>query len=118
MKVTSKLVPAAFVQHCASASSLFSPAISTRQTQTHYASTLASSESETQNPLDILAEGIILFDGVCNFCNTWVDILLRIDFQKKFKFTPLQSDIGTSLLVSIDKDADGISSVVFIGRRV
>jgi len=71
---------------------------------------------KTPAPVDIApVEGkVILFDGVCNFCNTWVDILLRIDLNKQFKFTPLQSDIGKSLLVSIGKDADDISSVILV----
>jgi predicted DCC family thiol-disulfide oxidoreductase YuxK len=57
---------------------------------------------------------IILFDGVCNFCNTWVDILLRIDTKGVYKLTPLQSKLGQSLLQSIGKDADDISSIVLV----
>ena len=37
---------------------------------------------------------IILFDGVCNFCNAWVDLLLRLDTEKKFKLCALQSENG------------------------
>jgi len=79
---------------------------------------LATVESTVEDPLSTIpAESkIILFDGVCNFCNTWVDILLRIDLNKKFKFTPLQSDIGKSLLVSIGKDDDDISSVILVDQ--
>merc|ERR1712071_93578 len=55
--------------------------------------TVVSDVEETIDASQI-REKIILFDGVCNFCNTWVDLLLRIDVNKKFKFTPLQSDIG------------------------
>ena len=57
---------------------------------------------------------IILFDGVCNFCNTWVDILLRLDTNGVYKLTPLQSKLGKSLLQSIGKEADDISSIVLI----
>lgn len=57
---------------------------------------------------------VILYDGVCNFCNTWVDILLRIDVGKKFRFAPLQSSVGRELLVSVGKEADDISSVVLV----
>ena len=57
---------------------------------------------------------IILYDGICNFCNAWVDILLRVDVNKKFKFAPLQSDMGRKLLVAIGKDANDISSVLLI----
>lgn len=57
---------------------------------------------------------VILFDGVCNFCNAWVDILLRLDTKQVYKFAPLQSDIGRELLVSIGRSADDISSVILI----
>jgi len=62
----------------------------------------------------VLESPIILYDGVCNFCNAWVDILLRVDVNKRFKFAPLQSDTGRKLLVDIGKDADDISSVLLI----
>jgi predicted DCC family thiol-disulfide oxidoreductase YuxK len=61
---------------------------------------------------------VILFDGVCNFCNAWVDILLRLDTAGRFKFAPLQSTIGQSLLVSMGRRADDISSVVLIDQKL
>lgn len=63
---------------------------------------------------------IILFDGVCNFCNKWVDIMLQLDTGKKFKFCALQSPKGKELLQEIGKDANDISTVVLIkslGKR-
>mmetsp|Transcript_4345 Transcript_4345/g.4498 ORF Transcript_4345/g.4498 Transcript_4345/m.4498 type:complete len:194 (-) Transcript_4345:339-920(-) len=63
---------------------------------------------------------IILFDGVCNFCNKWVDIMLKLDTGKKFKFCALQSEKGKELLQAIGKNADDISTVVLIkslGKR-
>ncbi|KAL7560619.1 hypothetical protein ACA910_000071 [Epithemia clementina (nom. ined.)] len=62
----------------------------------------------------VVTDNVILYDGICNFCNTWVDILLRLDRQAKFRFAPLQSSIGQELLVQIGKDADDISSVVLV----
>ena len=63
---------------------------------------------------------VILFDGVCNFCNKWVDIMLQLDTDKKFKFCALQSPKGKELLQEIGKSADDISTVVLIkslGKR-
>ena len=60
---------------------------------------------------------IILYDGVCNFCNTWVDVLLRIDVRKRYRFASLQSRTGRNLLVAIGKEPDDISSVVLIEGR-
>lgn len=41
---------------------------------------------------------ILLFDGVCNFCNDSVNFIIRHDPQGKFRFASLQSDAGKSLL--------------------
>jgi predicted DCC family thiol-disulfide oxidoreductase YuxK len=40
---------------------------------------------------------IVLFDGVCNFCNRWVQFIIRNDKKDKFRFAALQSDIGINL---------------------
>lgn len=41
---------------------------------------------------------IVLFDGICNYCNKWVNFIIRHDKKKKFRFAALQSDIGKKLL--------------------
>ena len=41
---------------------------------------------------------ILLFDGVCNYCNRWVNFIIRHDPKKKFKFAALQSEAGKKLL--------------------
>jgi predicted DCC family thiol-disulfide oxidoreductase YuxK len=57
---------------------------------------------------------IILFDGVCNFCNWSVQFVMNRDAQKQFYFASLQSDTGQALLERVGlKDSD-IDSVVFI----
>jgi len=40
---------------------------------------------------------IILFDGVCNLCNGFVQFVLKRDKKKKFLFASLQSTYGTGL---------------------
>lgn len=40
---------------------------------------------------------IILFDGVCNFCNRMVNFAIRNDKKGKLKFAPLQSASGQQL---------------------
>ncbi len=61
---------------------------------------------------------IILFDGVCNFCNDSVNFIIERDSQNRFKFAPLQSEIAESLLKkhSIDK-AETDSIVLVEGER-
>jgi predicted DCC family thiol-disulfide oxidoreductase YuxK len=59
-------------------------------------------------------KNVILYDGVCNFCNKWVDLLLSIDTSSKFKFTALQSEDGKQLLSMIGKNPNDLSTVVYI----
>ena len=41
---------------------------------------------------------IILFDGVCNFCNAMVNFIISQDKKNIFLFAALQSDAGQKLL--------------------
>jgi predicted DCC family thiol-disulfide oxidoreductase YuxK len=40
---------------------------------------------------------IILFDGVCNFCNGAVNFTIKRDKKKLIRFAALQSEVGTQL---------------------
>lgn len=40
---------------------------------------------------------IILFDGVCNFCNSSINFIIAQDKTGIFKFAPLQSEAGKEL---------------------
>jgi predicted DCC family thiol-disulfide oxidoreductase YuxK len=44
------------------------------------------------------AQPLVLFDGVCNFCNGSVNFLIKQDKGKKLKFAPLQSAAAQALL--------------------
>ncbi len=57
---------------------------------------------------------IILFDGVCNFCNGSVNFIIDRDPEKYFKFAPLQSEIGQKLLKENGVDKTVTDSVVLI----
>ncbi len=41
---------------------------------------------------------VILFDGVCNLCNSFVQFVIEHDHKKQFKFASLQSDYGQDFL--------------------
>jgi predicted DCC family thiol-disulfide oxidoreductase YuxK len=54
---------------------------------------------------------IILFDGVCNLCNSAVQFIIRHDKKDQFRFAALQSEPGIKILkhIGIDSEkADGI----------
>lgn len=41
---------------------------------------------------------LILFDGVCNLCNSSVQFIIKHDKNNVFLFAPLQSDLGKHLI--------------------
>lgn len=57
---------------------------------------------------------IILFDGVCNFCNFWINFILKRDKTDKFRFAPLQSSVGLELQKKFSLDVNNIDTVVLI----
>jgi predicted DCC family thiol-disulfide oxidoreductase YuxK len=57
---------------------------------------------------------IVLFDGVCNFCNYWVNFILDRDPKNQFKFAALQSKKGTELLEQFNLPKDDFDSFILI----
>lgn len=77
-------------------------------------------------------ESVILFDGVCNLCNAWVQFVIERDPRARFAFAPLGSDAADRLLRSaahraindsiilVEKDAiyDQSTAALRIARRL
>ena len=57
---------------------------------------------------------IILFDGVCNFCNGAVNFVINRDRDSYFKFAALQSSVGEELRDKYGIDKVETDSVVLI----
>ena len=57
---------------------------------------------------------ILLFDGVCNLCNGFVQFMLTRDPEGIFQFASLQSEEGRSLLLEYGLDPEGMDTVVLI----
>jgi predicted DCC family thiol-disulfide oxidoreductase YuxK len=57
---------------------------------------------------------IVLFDGVCNFCNAGVNRIITHDPKDRFRMAPLQSDIAKELLAPFGIKAENLDSVAFI----
>jgi predicted DCC family thiol-disulfide oxidoreductase YuxK len=57
---------------------------------------------------------IILFDGVCNFCNASINFIIDHDPEKHFKFASLQSDLGQDILKKFNKNTDDFDSVILL----
>lgn len=59
---------------------------------------------------------IILFDGVCNFCNYWVNFIIDHDAENNFKFAALQSEKGNELLDKFNSPKDDFDSFILISN--
>lgn len=57
---------------------------------------------------------IILFDGVCNLCQSSVQFVIRHDRRARFRFAALQSDIAQQLLEELEYEGDSLSSIVLV----
>lgn len=57
---------------------------------------------------------IILFDGVCNLCNSAVQFVIKRDKKGIFKFASLQSQAGKELLSRIGLRDHPLRSFVYI----
>ena len=57
---------------------------------------------------------VVLFDGVCNLCNSAVQFIIRHDKKNIFMFTSLQSDAGQKLLHQYNFPLDELKSFIFI----
>lgn len=57
--------------------------------------------------------GIILFDGVCNFCDRSVQFIIKYDQSAYFQFASIQSDVGQTLLAQYGVP-ENIDSVILI----
>ncbi|MGX7666556.1 thiol-disulfide oxidoreductase DCC family protein [Flavobacterium pedocola] len=55
---------------------------------------------------------IVLFDGVCNLCDSTVQLLIKKDKNDIFRFVPLQSEMGKEILKYIGVDPQKIDSIV------
>ena len=57
---------------------------------------------------------LILFDGVCNLCNSSVQFLIKRDPAGKFRFASLQSARGQAELKRFNLPPDRLYSIVVI----
>ncbi len=57
---------------------------------------------------------IVLFDGVCNFCNAGVNRILTNDPKDRFRIAALQSDVAKELLAPFGIRAENLDSVALI----
>lgn len=61
---------------------------------------------------------LILFDGICNFCNSSVNFIIDRDAKQRFKFASLQSDIGQKVLKEHNLKTENFDSIILIKNGI
>jgi predicted DCC family thiol-disulfide oxidoreductase YuxK len=59
-------------------------------------------------------DNIVLFDGVCNLCNSAVNFLIDIDKKNQLHFASLQSDFGQQVLRNFQMQTDNFDTFIFL----
>jgi predicted DCC family thiol-disulfide oxidoreductase YuxK len=60
------------------------------------------------------SEPVLLFDGVCNLCNSSVQFILKHEKNEQLNFAAIQSEAGDRLLKSYNFDPNQTDSVILI----
>lgn len=55
---------------------------------------------------------LILFDGVCNLCNSSVQYVINHDKENVFLFAPLQSEVGQKIISNFHIDTAKTDSIL------
>ena len=55
---------------------------------------------------------IILFDGVCNLCDSSIQFIIKHDKNDVFRFVALQSDLGQEIIKYIGVDISKTDSII------
>lgn len=55
---------------------------------------------------------IILFDGVCNLCESSIHFVIKHDKNDQFRFVSLQSELGKKIIAYLGINAKHVDSVI------
>ena len=60
---------------------------------------------------------LILFDGVCNLCNSSVQYIIKRDKKDVFRFAALQSDVGKQIIETFKIDTSKTDSILLYSQE-
>ncbi|WP_299228096.1 thiol-disulfide oxidoreductase DCC family protein [uncultured Psychroserpens sp.] len=60
---------------------------------------------------------LILFDGICNLCNSSIQYVIKHDKKNQFMFAPLQSKIGEDIITRFDIDTTKTDSILLYSHN-
>lgn len=61
---------------------------------------------------------IVLYDGVCRFCNASVNYIIKHDKNDNFRFVSMQSALGTNILNHLGISNKNIDSIVVYQKGI
>lgn len=61
---------------------------------------------------------IIIFDGVCNFCNASVNFIMKQDKKQVFRFTSNQNEVGQNLLMQYNRNPEKVETIYLIEEGI
>ena len=59
---------------------------------------------------------LIIFDGICNFCNFCVNFIIKHDKNKNFKFASFQSNLAQNILKEKNIDSSRIDTIILLNN--
>lgn len=68
--------------------------------------------------MSALPDHLLLFDGVCTLCNASVDLVIRNDSKRRFRYASLQSEIGQRILKERGLSQSEFDSVIYLSQDV
>ena len=57
---------------------------------------------------------IIFFDGVCNMCNSFVRLIIKLDYKELFVFCPISSKKGQKIINKFNLELKNIDSIILL----
>ena len=60
---------------------------------------------------------LILFDGVCNLCNSSIKYVIKHDRDNVFMFAPLQSNVGKEIMQEYNLDTSKTDSILLYSEE-
>lgn len=62
----------------------------------------------------MMTPDVILFDGVCNFCNASVNFVIDHDTTRRFRFASLQSAYGQQVLRQYHRSTSDFDTILLL----
>jgi predicted DCC family thiol-disulfide oxidoreductase YuxK len=59
-------------------------------------------------------KSLILFDGVCNLCNSSVNFIIKHDIREHFLFASLQSDAAKEILLQLNEEKIKMDTILLV----